>query len=632
MKKILTLLLLTLPLWTWAQENPAKNDKKETKVSRLGEYKGYSEASYGGYGYRSFYHTTADGVKLAVDLFLPKKRKPDEKIPTILYLTRYVRSLEGKGFIKWLKHPVLGQISEKEIRFFVSHGYACIIVDARGSGASTSTRDMDFSPEEIADMNGIMDWVVAQPWSNGKIGTTGVSYVGTTAELIVANRHPAHAAAIPRSAIFDLYEDICFPGGLRQGPFVDIWGQTTAALDRSDLGFVSKKAKRFIRGVNPVQGDKKREQLQAAVKGHADNYQVHKDIMAIECRDELHKRLQKPIDAYSVHSRLPQIAGSHTAIYRIGGYYDGGLCASLIKGLLNTPNTRRVLIGPWDHGPHDYASPFAAYPERKFDIYAEMLRFFDYHLKGIDNGIQNEPKINYFTVGKEVWDTASAWPPAGTIPITYRLLDTLMYTGRPTDRVVAPAGRTLSIDYAFGTGGGARWNSLTPLFRGEPHTNYLNWAAKTAGCLSYFSAPLQNGMTITGEAVFTLYLASDAEDGAVLVFLEEVEAGGAVHYITEGQLRLMQRKVDANPAYKRNGPSHSYRREDLQPMPIGKPVELQITSLPISYTVRPGSRLRLTVAGSDKGHSDEVKAKPTAYTLFAGADYPATVVLPVSNR
>lgn len=616
----------------FAQEDPALHDKKETKVSRLGEYKGYSEATYGGCEYRSFYHIAPDGVQLAVDLFLPKKRRPDEKIPAILYLTRYVRSLEGKGFIKWLKHPILGQIGEEEIKFFVSHGYACLIVDARGSGASTSSRDMDFSPQEIADMNGIMDWVTAQPWSNGKIGTTGVSYVGTTAELIVANRHPAHAAAIPRSAIFDLYEDVCFPGGLRQGPFVEVWGETTAALDRNDLGAVSKKAKKFVRGINPVQDDKRRVQLKAAVQGHADNYQVHKDILTIECRDELHKRLQKPIDEYSVHSRLPQIAGSHTAIYRIGGYYDGGLGASVIKGLLNTPNTERVLIGPWDHGPHDYASPFAPYPEKKFDVRAEMLRFFDYHLKGIDNGIGREAKVNYFTVGKEVWDTASAWPPAGTVPVTYHLFDTLLLPAGRHDRWQPVTERALPVRYDFTTGGGARWNSLTPLFRKEPHTNYNNWASKTAGCLSYYSAPSEKGFTITGEAVFTLYLASDAEDGAVLVFLEEVEADGSVHYITEGQLRLMQRKVNTTPLYKTNGPSHSYRREDLQPMPIGQPVELKITSLPVSYTVSAGSRLRVTIAGADQGHSDEVTAKPTRYVIYAGDTRPSGVVLPVSNR
>lgn len=631
MKQILTLVFALSVLLSSAQENPAKKDKKETRISRLGEYKGYSESKYKGYDYRSFYHTASDGVRLAVDVFLPKKRTAGEKFPAILYLTRYVRSLEGKAFIKWLRDPILGQIGDKEIKFFTSHGYACIIMDARGSGASGSYRDMDFSHAEIRDASEIMDWITAQPWSNGNIGTTGVSYVGTTAELIIANRHPAHKAAIPRSAIFDLYEDISFPGGLRQGPFMNIWGQTTAALDRNDPGFVSKKAKKFIRGINPVQGDTHREQLRAAVAGHAANYEVYKDLLQIEYRDVMHKRLQKPIDEFSVHSRLPAIAGSQTAIFRIGGYYDGGLGASVIKGLLNTPNTQRVLIGPWDHGPHDYASPFAAYPDRRFDVFAEMLRFFDYHLKGIDNGIRNEPKIQYFTVGKERWDTASAWPPAYTQMSVFGLRDSSLApgTGSVADGFTT---RTLRIDYGFTTGGGARWNSLTPLFRGEPHTNYLNWKTKTAGCLSYSSAPLQAAVTLTGEAVFTLFVSSDRPDGALVVFLEEVKPDGSVYYITEGELRLIHRKVETEPLYRRNGPSHSYRQADASPMPAGTVEKIEITALPVSYHIPAGSAIRLTVAGADKGHFDEVPSKPSVYTVFSGAGYPSSVVLPVSNR
>jgi putative CocE/NonD family hydrolase len=630
MKFSFSLIFFLSAIFSFAQENPARNDKKETKVSRLGEYKGYSEPTHKGFDYQSFYHTTKDGVKLAVDLFLPKKRKAGEKFPTILYLTRYVRTLEGKALIKLLRNPILGQIGDKEIKFFTSHGYACMIIDARGSGASSSFRDMDFSHEEIRDAAELMDWIVAQSWSNGNIGTTGVSYVGTTAELIIANQHPAHKAAIPRSAIFDLYEDISFPGGLRQGPFVNIWGKTTAALDKSDLAFISKKAKKFIRGVNPVQGDKKREQLMKSLEDHKNNYQVHEDILLIDYRDELHRRLKKPIDDFSVHSRIPAIAGAKTAIYRIGGYYDGALGASLIKGLLNMPNTERVLIGPWDHGPHDYASPFATYESKQFNIFAEMLRFFDYHLKDIDNGIRNEPKINYFTVGKEQWDTASVWPPAQGKSLIYEFGNdsSLWEFPNRNDRPNFTT-RTFQINYDFTTGGGARWNSLTPLFRGEPHTNYLNWKTKTVSCLSYMSAPIQSTFTITGEPVFTINISSDAADGAVVVFLEEVKPDGTVYYITEGELRLMHRKAENVPMYKRNGPSHSYKQTDAVPMPIDKMEEIQITALPISYQVAKDSRLRISIAGADKGHFDEVKDKPRSFSILSQN---SRVVLPVSNR
>jgi putative CocE/NonD family hydrolase len=629
MKHVFTISFLFFSLWLSAQENPAINNPKEKKVSRLGEYKGYSEAKYGGFDYRSFYFDAGNGLKLAVDVFLPKKRKEGEKFPAILYLTRYVRSLQAKAMFRFLKDPALGQIGEDEIKFFTSHGYACVIVDARGSGASNGKRDMDFTEEEIKDVVGIMDWIVAQSWSNGKIGTTGVSYVGTTAELIIANRHPAHKAAIPRSAIFDLYEDVSFPGGLRQGPFVNVWGATTAALDRNDIGYVSKMAKMLVKGINPVRDDKKRVELDKAVADHKENYEVYRDILTIEYRDELHKRLNKPIDDYSVHSRIPAIAGSGTTIFRIGGYYDGALAASVIKGLLNTPNTERVLLGPWDHGPHDFASPFGKYNEAKFDIYSEMLRFFDYHLKGIDNGIQREPKLNFYTVGAEKWDTASIWPPAGTRQLQFWFADSSL---KSEPYVNSDFSRPFKIDYAFTTGGGARWNSITPLFRFEKHTNYLNWKAKTATCPSFVSEPLADNYTITGEAVFNIFMESDAPDGAVLVFLEEVKPDGSVYYITEGQLRLIHRKLDEKPLYKRNGPSHSYRKADASPMPLNTPQEIVITSLPISYYLPAGSRLRISIAGADHNHSDEVPQKPTMYKIRGGKNFPASVVIPARKN
>lgn len=615
MKKLCLLLLFSAgTLSLRAQEDPALHIKKEKNASRPGEYKGYSEAKYGTYKYHSLYLRMPDSVLIALDVFLPARRAADEKIPAILYLTRYIRSLEAVGSLKWLKHPVLGQISEKEIRFFTSHGYACIIADARGSGASGWVRKMDFSPEEIDDARYIMDWITQQPWHNGKIGTTGVSYVGTTAELMIANQHPAHVAAIPRSAIFDLYSDLAFPGGLRQGPFVDIWGQTTAALDRGDIGFVSKKARRLIRGINPVSGDRKRDTLQAHMAGHRNNHEVYKNILEIEYRDEINPRLGTSIETFSVHRQIGKIRSAPVAIFRIGGYYDGALGLSLIKGLLNTPNTQRVLLGPWDHGPHNYASPHASYTDARFNIYAEMLRFFDYHLKGVQNGIDQEARIHYFTAGSEKWDTASVWPPRGSRQLRYYLGGESLSA---TDSGSAHTARPFRIDYSFSSGGGARWNSLTPLFRKEPVTNYNNWAQKTQNCLHYESPVCTESFTITGSPVFSLLLESDRKDGALFVYLEEVDSTGKVYYITEGQLRLMNRRPEPDPAYIYPGTAHSHRQADTLPMPPGIAQEIRIGCLPVSYRVPAGSRLRISMAGADEGHSDPVQDRPSQYILHS---------------
>ena len=137
--------------------------KKSTveKVSSFGLYEGYSIPEYKGFDYTSLYLTMRDSVMLATDIFLPKKLEEGKKIPTIVYLNRYVRSLKAKFPFSILKHPVLTVVSEEEIKFFTSHGYACVIVDTRGSGASTGIREMEFSKEEVKDYE-IMERVIKQ--------------------------------------------------------------------------------------------------------------------------------------------------------------------------------------------------------------------------------------------------------------------------------------------------------------------------------------------------------------------------------------------------------------------------------------------------------------------------------------
>ncbi|MBK6276103.1 MAG: CocE/NonD family hydrolase [Saprospirales bacterium] len=79
---------------------------------------------------------------------------------------------------------------KKEIEFFTSYGYAVVIIDVRGTGASFGTRYMEFSPEEVEDGREIVDWIITQNWSNQKVGSTGISYLGTTAEMLLVNQHP----------------------------------------------------------------------------------------------------------------------------------------------------------------------------------------------------------------------------------------------------------------------------------------------------------------------------------------------------------------------------------------------------------------------------------------------------------
>jgi len=127
-----------------------------------------------------------DGVRLAIDVYLPSDLAAGTRLPTILEQTRYRRSLEPRPELR----DSLDQPSGK-ITAFVSRGYAYVIVDVRGSGASFGSRPVELGPTEVRDGRDVVDWIIRQPWSTGSVGATGVSYVGSTAELLLVNRHPA---------------------------------------------------------------------------------------------------------------------------------------------------------------------------------------------------------------------------------------------------------------------------------------------------------------------------------------------------------------------------------------------------------------------------------------------------------
>ncbi len=582
--------------------------------------------------YSSFYYTTkSDTTKLAVDLFLPKSLKEGEKIPTILYVTRYIRTIRLRKFFRMFGDPFFGQVKKKEVDFFTKNGYAIVIMDARGSGASFGTRMMDFTSQEMFDGAEVCDWIVAQPWSNGNIGTTGISYLGTTSELMLMTKHPAIKAAIPRSNIYDLYGDIAFPGGIRQSPFVRVWGTTTRGLDFNDFSFV-KGLPGLVDGINPVMGDTDKLMLKQAVLEHHQNYDVFNEILRVEYRDELHPILMQPIGNFSIHYNIDGIVASGVPIFRIGGWYDGALANSLFKGLWNNPNTRGVIVGPWDHGPHDNASPYSKTHKVKYDIYGRMLQFFDWHLKPNmlhDEGTDKNQYIEYFTVGEEEWHTSTSWPPQNTILQKW-------YFG--TDTSIAPnkysadGNMNVKLRYDIGTGGGSRYNSQTTLYRYEKHTGYPDRKKQTSSLFYFDSNVLEDTIVITGHIQAALSCSFPTTDATIFIYVDEVTKNGQVKYITEGMFRAIHRATGDDNGYINPGEFHSFRMADKQNLVPGEKVQLNFSFLPISYRVNKGSKIRISFTGIDPEHFDVPEIKPEFMKLLMGGDAGSYLLIPIEVR
>src|SRR5215213_666244 len=150
----------------------------------------------------SLYVAMRDGCRLAVDVYLPQQSggpEPASKLPTVLILTPYYRRFALKGGA-----PAGTETSPNAAKyrdFFVPRGYALVVVDVRGTGASFGTRDSFRSPAEREDSREITDWIVAQPWSDGRVGATGISYPGAASLFIAGTGHPAVKAIAPLFAV-----------------------------------------------------------------------------------------------------------------------------------------------------------------------------------------------------------------------------------------------------------------------------------------------------------------------------------------------------------------------------------------------------------------------------------------------
>jgi putative CocE/NonD family hydrolase len=604
---------------------------KQKKVSTLGQYSGYSTADYRGFDYHSEYLEMRDGIKLAADICLPKKLEKNKKIPTVLFLTRYVRSFETKFPFSLLSKTLFGQITKKEIDFFTSYGYAVVIIDVRGTGASYGTRHMEFSPEEVEDGREIVDWIISQPWSNQKVGSTGISYLGTTAEMLLVNQHPNVKACILRSSIFDLYNDIAFPGGVRHGKFIEVWRDTTLSLDKNNLKYIGAVANAVIKNPKPVKADTKAEQYKTAHAQHQSNFDIFSGMYKITFRNDIHPDLGRSINEFSVHHYKDKIEQSNTPIYRIGGWYDGALANSAIKGFLSTKNSVKLLVGPWDHGPAQHISPFIYSNKKTFSVWTEMLRFFDYHLKDIDNGIMDEPPISYYAMGKEQWRHVYDWMPNDSKYKTF--LCSADNTLPEKIKNKTEGCLHYAIDKNFGTSGGARWNSLTIKYRYNRRIAYADWTKRTKNLLHFTSEPLTKNMELTGHATAEIYLSSDAKDVQLFVYISSVDKFGKATHITEGQFRGLHRKESNKkspvPTF---APYHTFNKEDAMEWIPNKVEKIHFELIPTSHLIKKGERIRISIAGADADHFDEIDDKacnPASLQLFCTKEYPSQVHLPL---
>jgi hypothetical protein len=546
---------------------------------------------FGGIRSSSHYVTMRDGVRLAADVHLPKGLAEGERTATILHLTRYYRSV---AFVP-IWRPFMGNrpygITERDTRpAFVKAGYSWVDVDVRGSGASFGTQLHPLSDDDVRDASDVIDWIVSQPWSAGVVGATGTSYNGTLSMMIARSEHPALKAVAPRFSGWDLYEDVVMPGGLQAASLISAWSRLTLAFDRSDLVDVfGWKAWGVAAGVYPV--DKQLLPLATATRG--ENVNIEALLKPIVYRDDRDWRgMPTTIDDLSPHARVtPRIP-----VYTYGGWFDGALSRGQLRQHLASAGAGgRVRMGPWFHAGLFNASPYARRGDRKFDHNAELIRFFDAHLRGVAAGMSDTPRVDYYTMGQERWKTSNTWPPPGVewrsvfLAAGHRLADTAAAGGEAED--------SYRVDRQVTSRQGSRWGLIVT---SGGQRRYGDRRDRAKRLLTYTSGPLEEPLEVTGHPRVRLHMAINTTDAGVFAYLEDVAPDGRVRYVTEGQLRLIHRPLTTNSDAESLTPVRTYRRIDAKQMMPGIVDELLFDLLPTSFEFPAGHSIRLSIAGADE--------------------------------
>jgi putative CocE/NonD family hydrolase len=581
---------------------------------------------------QALYVTMRDGVRIAIDVWLPEGIEPGQKIPAIMRSTRYWRAAEIVGA------TVEQDANYSEADRFNKAGYALVIVDARGSGASFGFRRYELMPEEVKDYGEIAEWIVAQPWSNGRVGAYGVSYAGNTAEMLAVSKHPAVKAVAPLFNDFDNFGHLVFPGSLLCLGFLADWSDSVHNMDMNDIcalrgvtGEQCEDLKNKVTGVKKVDGDKDGSLLTEAVKEHQKNAIPYESALKYEFRDDPFgpHRVQNVGYLRSPCNFLPEIEESGVAMYIRVGWTDAGTVNGAIGRFTTINNPQDVMIGPWDHGARHDSDPFSpadkpVEPSRRVS-FAEMIAFFDKFLKEGGSG-QVKKQIKYYTLGSGRWNVTDEWPPAGFTPRKWYFdADSNLSAGLPQNREGADS---YTIDYEATTGRRNRWFTNG----GAGDVVYLDRAEEDKKLLTYTSPPMEQGVEITGHPIVTLYVASTHEDGAFFVYLEDVSPDGRVTYITEGQLRGVVRKItDEKPLYTKFGPHRTERRADAMPLIPGEIAELKFDLWATSVLIKKGHRIRVAIAGADK---DSFLRYPRdggvpIINVSRNSEYPSHIVLPI---
>ncbi len=492
-----------------------------------------------------------DGVLLAANIFRPDGTAA---VPTILIRTPY-----GKGLA-----PNSNQ------RAFVEHGYAVVVQDVRGRYESKG----NFSPfaQEPSDGEDTLNWIAKQPWSDGKIGMQGGSYLGIVQWKVALLNNPHLKALFPWVSGDDDYRDRFYSSGgaLKLGHRL-LWMEENLR----DYDLPSPDFNKYIWTL-PLR---------------------HADVAATGQRSAMFQSALNHPDYDSFWQSLSvakQLKTMHTPVYSVGGWYDNYVESDLeaYTILHKVSNLNRIMIGPW---PHDLMAKFPGVDfgsTARVPLRRVQFDWFDHWLKGKEPARLLDPPIQIFVMGINQWRGENEWPLARTQFTRYYLesrgkANSLEGDGGLSQRQPPRFRRGPSTDefvydprHPVPTHGGSV--CCTPaVFPWGPMDQRI--VEKRNDVLVYSTEPLGQDLEVTGSIEVILFASSSAPDTDFSAKLVDVFPDGMARNLTDGLQR----------ARYRNSPS----KQEL--LAAGEIAKFRIDVGVTSNVFRKGHRIRVEISSSN---------------------------------
>lgn len=535
-----------------------------------------------------------DGVKLYADIYVPSGEGP---FPVILSRVPYGTQSD------YILQPAYG-------KYFTDRGYVYVSQNVRGRFGSEGLFTAYVEGQEIPDAYDTVEWIVNQDWSNDNVGVMGESYYGYTSLMAAVSGHPAVKAISPANITLAREKqslDGVFPiqaSGLWTLNMDDIVNgeyQDTDSLDLYHLPMIT------LGSENNMRDSLWRERVEGYLKDPS------------ELKKSAIREYQK--------IRVPAL--------HFGGWYDTFTRGSIAiwNGVktysenLDVIDKQWLVIGPWDHDSMSVhiadIAPATTIGKRDFgtkaiNTYGETVtEFFDYFLKGKDNGFIYTKRVYYFNIGDDDWREAEEWPPLSSEIQSFYL----NVNQELTDK--SPNEDSMS-SYTYDPKNPITITEGTNIWLRSSEMKNRRTLLERDDILIFETEALQKDLEITGDISLELFASSSAIDTDFTAAIVDVYPDGYSLLIQEGILRASHRNKDESPSHI--NPNEIY--------------ELNIDLWSTSYVIPAGHKLRLEISSSNFprfarnlnngepfGMSDELKI--AEQTIYYGERYPSRLLLPV---